>query len=132
MKRKKVKLLYEDLTYKIRGAVFAVHKILGSGHKEAVYHKALAIELRKRGLKFVQESPLPISYENTKVGVYKPDFIIEDKIIVEIKAVPFVVRSHLEQMVHYLSATNYRLGLLINFGGRRVQIKRVIHDKAKG
>jgi len=129
--KRKVDLLYGDLTYKIRGAVFAVHKTLGSGHKELIYHKALSVELKNQGLRFVEEKPIPIKYEKIKVGVYRPDFVIEDKIIIEIKAVSFMVKNHLEQMKHYLIATDYKLGLLINFGTRKAQIKRIIYDKTK-
>jgi GxxExxY protein len=131
MKKRKVDLLYKDITYKIRGAVFAVHKTLGLGHKESVYHKALALEFKKWGLSFTEEKVIPVIYEGINVGVYKPDFIVEDKILIEIKAVPFIVRNHVEQMRHYLSSTNYKLGLLVNFGARRAQIKRIIYDKAK-
>lgn len=131
MKKKYVDLLYGDLTYKIRGAVFTVHKTLGSGHKELIYHKALSVEFKKQGLKFVEEKPIPIKYEKVKVGIYRPDFVIEDKIIVEIKAVPFMIKNHLEQIKHYLMATDYKLGLLINFGARKAQIKRIIYDQAK-
>ena len=131
MKKNKINLLYEDLTYKIRGAIFTVHKTLGSGHKETIYHKALAVEFKKQDLKFIEEKPIPIKYEKIKVGVYRPDFIVEDKIIIEIKAVPFMAKNHLEQMKHYLMATDYKLGLLVNFGARKAEIKRIIHDQAK-
>jgi len=131
MEKRKVDLLYKDITYKIRGAVFTVHKILGSGHKEGIYHKALALEFKKWGLSFTEEKVTPVIYEGINVGVYKPDFIVEDKVLIEIKAVPFIIRNHLEQMRHYLSSTNYKLGLLVNFGARRAQIKRIIYDGAK-
>ena len=130
--KKKVDLLYKELTYQIRGAVFDVHKALGSGHKESVYHKALVEEFKKREMKFTEEKKIPISYNKVRVGIYRPDFVIDDKIIVEIKAVSFLSKNFLEQIKHYLCGSSYRLGLLINFGCRRADIRRIIYDKARG
>lgn len=127
----KIDLLYGDLTYKVRGAMVNVHKILGSGHKESVYHKALAAEFQGQEINFTEEKAIPIKYENVKVGVYRPDFVIDDKIIVEIKAVSFLSRNYLEQMKHYLCGSDYRLGLLVNFGSRRVDIRRIVYDRAR-
>jgi len=129
--KNKVDLLYEDLSYKIRGAVINVHKSLGSGHKESVYHKALKEELKNRSIEFSSEIKIPIVYNNVRVGIYQPDFVIEDKIVVEIKAVSFLARNFLEQMKHYLCGSNYRLGLVINFGQRRADIRRIIYDRVR-
>lgn len=129
--KKKIDLLYEDLSYKVRGAVISVHGVLGSGHKESVYHKALAAEFLKQEINFTEETVIPIKYEDIKVGVYRPDFVIDDKIIVEIKAVSFLSRNYLEQIKHYLCGSDYRLGLLVNFGSRRVDIRRIIYDRAR-
>lgn len=120
------KLLYADLTYKIRAAIFAVRNELGSGHKEGVYHKALEKEFASRGISFVTEKALAISYRGEKVGVYRPDFTIDDKVILEIKAVPFLPRDSEIQMSYYLRGTKYKLGLLVNFGSVRLEIKRRI------
>lgn len=79
-------LIYTDLTYKIRGSVFKVYNTLGFGHKEGVYHKALAIEFKKNNIPFKEEIPIDVRYENEKVGIYKPDFVVDDKILIEIKA----------------------------------------------
>ncbi len=95
-------LLYQELTYKIKGAIFDVHKALGSEHKESVYHKALAEEFKKQAITFVEEESIPIEYNSTKVGVYRPDFVIDVQAIVEIKAVSFLAKNYLEQMKHYL------------------------------
>jgi len=110
------KLLYGDLTYKIRGAMFAVHTALGPGHKESLYQKALAKEFEARGIPFIREEALSISYRDEKIGVYRPDFIVEDRVIVEIKAVPMLVRHSEVQISYYLRGTGYELGLLVNFG----------------
>lgn len=120
------KLLYSELTYKIRGSVFQVYNILGFGHKELVYHKALEIEFKKQGIRFKDEVSLPVFYENEKVGVYKPDFVIEDKVLIEIKALPFITRDSEVQLVYYLKGTRYNLGLLVNFGAKKLEIRRKV------
>jgi GxxExxY protein len=124
-------LLYQELTYKIRGAIFNVHKALGSGHKESVYRKALAEEFKKQAITFIEEKSIPIEYNGTKVGVYRPDLIVDDKVIIEIKAVSFLAKNSLEQMKHYLCGSDYRLGLLVNFGTRKADIRRIIYDKVR-
>lgn len=125
---KKQQLLYEDLTYKIRGAIFDVHKSLGPGHKELVYQKALAKEFVLRRIPFVREKVLNVVYKGEKVGIYKPDFIIDEKVIIEIKAVPFLPHDAEVQLSYYLRGTNYKLGLLVNFGSKRVDIRRRIYS----
>ena len=122
------KLLYEDLTYEIRGAIFAVHQALGPGHKESVYQKALAKELTIRNIPFMKEKILDVVYKDEKVGTYKPDFIVDDKVIIEIKAVPFLPRDAEVQLSYYLRGTNYKLGLLVNFGSKKVDIRRRIYS----
>lgn len=91
-------LLYEDLTYKIRGAIFEVKKKIGLGHKESVYENALKIEFEKRGISFENQKNIDIFYEGKKVGNYTPDFIIEDKIILELKALPEIGRPQNNQI----------------------------------
>ncbi|MDP3015315.1 MAG: GxxExxY protein [bacterium] len=122
------KLLYEDITYKIRGAIFDVKKQLGLGHKEFIYQNALEEEFNKRGIIFEREKPLDVMYNNKKVGVYKPDFIIENKIILELKSLPFLGRNEKKQIWHYLRGLPYQLALLVNFGQKNdVQIERIIY-----
>lgn len=121
--------LYEDLTYRIRGAAFTVHQELGSGHKEQVYHKALAKEFSERGIPFKTEKTLDVIYKDEKVGVYKPDFIIDDRVLIELKAVPFLPKNAEIQLSHYLRGTKYKLGLLINFGAKSLEIRRRIWTK---
>lgn len=124
----KRRLLYGDLTYQIRGAMFAVHTALGPGHKESVYHKALAKEFTLTGIRFVTEKALDVSYKDEKVGVYRPDFVVDEKVIIEIKAVPFLAKNAESQMSYYLRGTNYQLGLLVNFGSKRLDIRRRIYS----
>ncbi len=120
------KLLYSDLTYKIRGAVFEVYNTLGFGHKELIYHRALEVEFKKRQIGFKGEASLPVYYQDKKIGIYKPDFVIEEKVLIEIKALPFLTRESEVQLVYYLRGTRYNLGLLVNFGSRKLEIRRKI------
>lgn len=119
-------LLYGNLTYKIRGAVFNVYNTLGYGHKEQVYQHALVKEFTEKGIPFKREVNLSVNYKGTKVGNYKPDFIINNKVILEIKATEFLPKTFSEQLLHYLKSTGYNLGILINFGSTQLQIKRLI------
>jgi GxxExxY protein len=119
-------LLYEDLSYKIRGCAFEVYNNLGFGHKESVYQKALALEFKNKDIKFTAEESLPIIYQGEKIGLYRPDFIVDKKIIVELKAVPFMPKSYETQLTYYLKGTNYELGFIINFGAPKLDIRRKI------
>ena len=123
--------LYKDLTYKIRGILFEVKKKLGLGHKEQIYHNALEIEFKKAEVKFESKKNISIIYEDKNIGTYQPDFIIEDQIIIELKALPEVARPQVEQLWTYLKGCTYKLALLVNFGSRELEIKRVIYDKAR-
>ena len=125
-------LLYTETTYKIRAAVFAVKKELGLGHKESIYQKALAEEFKKTGLLFSQEKAIDIKYGDKKIGIYRPDFIVEDKILIELKALPFIGAIQQKQIWSYLKGSDHKLALLINFGGTDIEIKRVIHDGKRG
>ncbi|RJP46802.1 MAG: GxxExxY protein [Armatimonadetes bacterium] len=119
-------LLYEDLTYKIRGIIFKIYNTLGFGHRESVYQKALAIEFKKQNILFDEEPRLNIIYDNVKVGTYIPDFLLYNKIILEIKSIDFLPKEAEKQLIHYLKGTNYRLGFLVNFGKSKLEIKRKI------
>lgn len=123
--------LYSELTYKIRGAVFAVWRELGPAFKESVYQKALEREFSKRAIPFISQKRIDIIYDNKKIGIYKPDFIIDDKILVEIKVLPRLTKLEEKQAWYYLKGTDYKLALLVNFGSQKLQIKRWIYDKAR-
>ncbi len=125
-------LLYKDLVYKIQGALFSVYKELGPAFKESVYQKAIAQEFVNQDIAFEQERVFKINYKDTEVGMFRPDFIVEDKIILEIKAVPQMPSVFETQLFYYLKATNYKLGLLANFGcDRGVDIRRRVYDTAR-
>jgi len=123
--------LYKNLTYKIRGAIFNVRKQLGLGHKENVYHKALEIEFKKNNLKFESKKNIELKYDGQKVGIYQPDFIIDDKVLIELKAVPEIGKPQTNQTWTYLKGSKYKLALLANFGSKELQIKRMIYDTAR-
>jgi len=125
-------LLYKDLTYIVCGCVFEVKKELGGGHKEVVYQRALEEEFKRRGVSYLREQQIPVTYAGKKVGVYQPDFIIDEKIVLEIKAIPFVGQREKKQLWHYLKGSSYRLGLLVNFGHDEVTIDRVVYDTSRG
>ncbi|MEI6810812.1 MAG: GxxExxY protein [Candidatus Nomurabacteria bacterium] len=124
-------LLYRDLTYKIREAIFTVKKELGSGHKEVVYQRSLAEEFTKREIKFDREKQIPIFYNKKKVGIYQPDFVVENSVIVELKTVPRITAIEKKQLWNYLKGSEYKLGLLVNFGHIELEIERVIYDTAR-
>lgn len=123
------KYIYNDLTYKIIGAIYDVHKELGCVHKEIIYHKAVAIELSKRGIPFIEEKPIDVKYKGKKIGIYKPDFIIDDKVILEIKVAPTITKAMRDQVYYYVKGTKYKLVLLVNFGTSKVGIKRLIYTE---
>jgi len=118
-------LKHEELSKKIIAAAYDVHKHLGYGFLEKVYKNALAIELENNSLNYVQEAPLNVLYQGRIVGEYFADLIVEDKIIVEVKAVSKIQPAQEVQLVNYLKATSINVGLLINFG-ESVEIKRRI------
>lgn len=119
-------LLDADLTYKVRGAIFTVYNHLGYGHKEEVYQKALAREFNDQSVPYEKEVSLKVIYKDEFVGSYRPDFVVDDKIVVEIKAVEFMPQSFETQLLHYLKTTGFPLGLLVNFGSSKLYIKRLI------
>ena len=121
------KLICEDETYAIRGAVFEVYKTLGDGYLEEVYQNALEEELKLRGVPFEAKKELHIFYKGRDCGLYEPDFICFDKIIVELKAVEALHPKHSAQLMNYLRATGHKLGLLVNFRAYpKVDIRRIV------
>ena len=121
-------LLYADITEKIIGCAMKVHGKMKNGYTEAVYQKCLAIELKRIGINFLQEADIGIYYENVVVGRRRVDFLIEDKIAVELKAVSELTDAHLAQALNYLETNRLEVGLLINFGAKSLQFKRLINQ----
>lgn len=123
---KLMEFLYKDLSYKLRGIFFDIHNTLGSGFKEIIYQKAVIKEFKNANIPFIAEAKISVKYKGEKIGDFKPDFIIDDKIIVEIKAVEFVPQNYEIQLLHYLKCTSFKLGFLVNFGSGKLYIKRII------
>jgi GxxExxY protein len=119
-------IFYKELSYAIIGAAMEVHTVLGPGFLESVYQTALAHEFQLRGISFEEQKLLPVSYKGIAAGNYVADFCVEDKIIVEIKAITKSLPVHEAQAVNYLAATGFRLALLINFGRKSLEHKRLV------
>ncbi len=119
-------ILYKELSYAIVGAAMEVHRLLGPGFLEAVYVAALIHELTLRGMRVEPKRRLPVTYKGVLIGDYEADLIVEDKIILEIKAVAGLHPKHEAQAHHYLTATGLRLAILINFGADSLETKRVV------
>ena len=118
----------DDITYQIRGAIFEVNKELGGGFLEKVYENALLIELRSRGLSVESQVPLEVRFKGDTVGEYLADILVEKLVIIEIKAVAQLNSSHEAQILNYLKATGLRIGFLVNFYGKKADIKRYVLD----
>jgi len=120
---------HESVTRTIIGSAMKVHNTLGNGFQESVYQKCLEIELNKSDLTFTREFTMPIMYEGIQVGTRRVDFLIENEIMVELKAVIELEDVHLNQAKNYLEAYNVETGLLINFGAKSLQFKRLFNKK---
>ena len=116
---------HEELTHKIIGCAMKVHSSLGNGFQEVIYQRALAIELEKQGLSFQREMEMPIYYEGIGIGRRRVDFFVEETIMLELKAVIKIEDVHLAQAMNYCQAYNLPIGLLINFGAKSLEFKRV-------
>lgn len=121
--------LYKEITYKIIGCAMEVHKTLGNGFQEVIYQRALALEFKDKMIKFRREVEMPIYYKKENIGSRRVDFLVEDKIMVELKAITELGDAHLAQALNYLEAYKLDIGLLINFGSTSLQYKRVINEK---
>lgn len=122
------KLKYKDITEKIIYGAFEVHNFLGNGFQEVIYQRALAYEFRAADLQFHREIEQEIFYKELKepIGTRRADFVVEEKILVELKAVKELDDDHLAQILNYLKAYKLEVGLLINFGGKSLKFKRVV------
>ncbi len=123
--------LYEKESYEVRGALFAVWKTFHGMFKESVVERALIHELTKRGLEVDSQKRIPIFYDDKKVGTYVPDLVVNGKILIELKVKPMLTREDDRQFWYYLRGSSYRLGFLVNFGSKKLEIKRRIYDKSR-
>lgn len=122
----KIESLYKEKTENIISGFFKVYNTLGFGFLEKVYENSLAIELKKRGFGIQSQYPISVFYDEYRVGDYFADLLIDGKIIVELKAVDTLSKDHENQLINYLKATEYEIGLLLNFG-KKPEIKRKIY-----
>ena len=120
---------YSDITSKVIGAAVEVHKVLGNGFQEVIYQRALAKEMHLKGLNFQREFEMPIFYKEDRIGTRRVDFIVEQVVSIELKALVQVEDVHLAQAINYLEAYNLEIGMLINFGAKSLQFKRLINSK---
>lgn len=124
--------IQDDLTYRVIGCAMEVHKAFGNGFQEVIYQRCLAIELERASIGFLREVEQPLYYRDQHVGTRRADFVIEDKLILEIKAVIKLEDVHLAQAKNYLSAYNFDIGLLINFGSASMEYKRIFKSIKSG
>jgi len=120
---------YSETTGKIIGAAMEVHKLLGSGFQEVIYQRALVIEFIKCNIDFKREFNMPINYKGNHIGTRRVDFLINDMISLELKAKNKLEDVHLAQAINYLEAYNLEIGLLINFGSKSLEFKRLLNSK---
>jgi GxxExxY protein len=121
------KIIYAELSFKIMECAFEVHNLLGPGFGEDIYELAMTVELEEREIQYTRQKPVEVIYKNIPIGVYRFDLVIEDKVILELKAVSALNELHKQQLLSYLKASHLQLGILINFGGRKVESSRVVH-----
>jgi len=125
-------LLYKDECYQIQGAIFKVYKELGCGHKEIVYENSLVQLLIASGYQVEKQKRISVFFNGKKVGTYTPDLVINSLIMVELKAKTYLTQQDIQQFWKYLTATDYKLGLLVNFGKPGgVEIIRKVYDTAR-
>ena len=122
-----VKIIQRELSYKVMEAVFEVHNTLGPGFLENVYEQALAYELELRGIPFEHQKMVTVYYKEREVGSHRLDIVIDGKILLELKAVSELTDTFKQQTLSYLKATGLKLGILLNFGTRRVQYTRIVN-----
>ena len=118
---------HADITRRIIGCAMEVHRVLGNGFQEVVYQRALAVEMAGQGLEFAREMEMPIQYKGVDVGTRRVDFLVEGVVMVELKALIQLEDVHLAQAINYLEAYGLEVGLLLNFGARRLEFKRVVN-----
>ncbi len=120
---------YEEITKRIIGCAMKVHSTLGNGFQEVIYQRALEIEMSLEGLKFEREKEMPVMYKSYNIGTRRVDFFVEGKIMVELKALIRLEDVHLAQAKNYLEAYNMEIGLLINFGAKSLEFKRLYNKR---
>jgi GxxExxY protein len=130
-KKKVADFLYEGESYKIRGACFQVYNTLGGGIKEKIIERALSVELKKQGMGVGHQVRVPMSYQGETIGMYIPDLVVDNKIMIELKSKPFLTSEDEKQFWGYLKGSPYELGFLVAFTPQKLVIKRFVHTTKK-
>ena len=120
--------MVDSFTEAVIGAAFEVHNVLGFGYSEKVYERALTVELEMRGVKFKTQQATGVTYKGQPVGAFIADLVVEECVIVELKTGTDLHQDHGKQCLNYLRAGGWKVGLVVNFGPRRVDVKRLIHS----
>jgi len=123
--------LYKELSYKIVGCFYDVYNELGPAHKEQVYHEALGISFNEAGIRYKDKPRLAVLFRGKNVGIYEPDYIVDEKIVVEIKSLLNLPRVFEKQLYYYLRGTEYKVGYLVNFGNEHIDIRRRVYESAR-
>jgi GxxExxY protein len=116
---------HSEITSRIIGCVMEVHTVLGNGFQEVIYQRCLALEMQREGLDFIREQEIPLFYKGINVGTRRVDFLVQDSIMVELKALTQLEDVHISQCLNYLEAYNLDIGMLLNFGGRKLEFRRL-------
>ncbi len=126
MNTNKKKILYKELSYKIIGLAMKVHNQLGYGFLEKVYENSLMILLKREGIKVEQQVPIKVYFEGKIVGDYGADILVENKIILELKSIESIIDVHRAQVLNYLTATEFHLAIILNFGKEKLEFERFV------
>lgn len=122
---------YSDITGAIIGSAMEVHSKLGNGFPEVIYQRSLTIEFQAKGISYNREMSMPLYYRGKSVGKRRVDFLVEEKVLVELKAVSEINETHYNQILNYLTAFQLEIGLLINFGENSLKFKRFINSNSR-
>lgn len=128
MKKDKNNLIEPELSYKLMGICFNVYNILGAKYQEKYYQRAVEVELKKEKISYQKEMPYKLEYKGESIGRYFFDFLIENKVILELKTVPSISKKDIGQLLRYLKESNLKLGIIVNFGKEKVEYKRIINN----
>ncbi len=121
------KVIYKELSFKVLELCFEVHNILGPGYSEKIYEEAVTKELKSKGIGYERQKLIEIYYKGEKIGEYRLDLVVGNKIILELKAISELNSIYEAQLLSYLKATKMKLGILVNFGGKKVEYKRIVN-----
>jgi len=124
-------VIYPELSYQLMGLLFKVHRRLGNSYQEKYYQRAIEVELKKENLPYKKEVLVKLNYGEASIGRYFLDFVIDEKIALEVKTVPFIKQEFLNQVLAYLDASNLKLGIVANFRTGRLTYKRLVNPRVK-